>query len=99
VESLLTQTLIVHIIRTNKIPFFQSRASLALTSATLIIMVVGGTLPYTPFAQALGMVPLPAIFWPFCIGYLVLYSFLTHGVKTYFNRRFEAELAEGGDHE
>ena len=99
VESLLTQTLIVHIIRTNKIPFFQSRASLALSSATLIIMVVGGTLPYTPFAQALGMVPLPAVFWPFCIGYLVLYSFLTHGVKTYFNRRFEAELAEGGDHE
>jgi len=98
VESLLTQTLIVHIIRTNRVPFFQSRASLALTSATLIIMAVGGTLPYTPFAQALGMVPLPGIFWPFCIGYLVLYSFLTHGVKTWFNRRFEA-LPGGEDRE
>jgi Mg2+-importing ATPase len=57
---------------------------------TLLIMFIGSMIPYTPFASALGMVPLPALFWPFCIGYLVIYSFLTHGVKTWFNRRFQS---------
>jgi len=90
VESLLTQTLIVHIIRTNRVPFFQSRASLSLMVTTLLIMGVGAALPYTPLAQAFGLVPLPAVFWPFCLGYLILYSCLTHGVKTWFNHRIEA---------
>jgi Mg2+-importing ATPase len=88
VESLLTQTLIVHIIRTNKIPFFQSRASLPMTLTTLAIMAVAAALPYTPLALPLGMVPLPPVFWLFCVGYLVLYSFLTHGVKVWFHKRF-----------
>ncbi|NNM67641.1 MAG: magnesium-translocating P-type ATPase, partial [Spirochaetales bacterium] len=88
VESLLTQTLIVHIIRTNKIPFIQSRASFSMTMTTLVIMLIGAILPYTPFALDLGMVPLPAIFWPFCLGYLLLYAILTHNVKTWFHRHF-----------
>ncbi len=63
VESLLTQTLIVHIIRTRRIPFFGSRASLPMTLTTLVIMAIGAWLPYSPFAGALGMVPLPPIYW------------------------------------
>ena len=58
VESLLTQTLIVHIIRTRRIPFFGSRASLHMTLTTLVVMAVGAWLPYSPFAATLGMVPL-----------------------------------------
>jgi Mg2+-importing ATPase len=88
VESLLTQTLIVHIVRTDKVPFFQSRASRPLTLATLLIMAVGAWLPYSPVAGALGFVALPPLFWVFCLSFLVLYAVLTHGVKTWFNRRY-----------
>ncbi|WP_319585848.1 magnesium-translocating P-type ATPase [uncultured Desulfobulbus sp.] len=87
VESLLTQTMIVHIIRTRRIPFFGSRASLHMTLTTLIIMAVASWLPYSPFADALGMVPLPPIFWAWIAGFLATYGVLTHIVKTwYFNR-------------
>ena len=59
VESLMTQTLIIHVIRTNKIPFLQSRASLALTATTVSIMALGMWLPYSPLASALGFTHLP----------------------------------------
>jgi magnesium-transporting ATPase (P-type) len=57
VESLMTQTLIIHVIRTNKIPFLQSRASSPLMFTTLIIMAFGMWLPYSPLALALGLTP------------------------------------------
>ncbi len=91
VESLLTQTMIVHIIRTRRVPFFGSRASVHLTLTTLVIMAVAGWLPYSPFADTLGMVPLPAIFWAWIAGFLVSYGILTHFVKTWFFNRY------GGD--
>jgi Mg2+-importing ATPase len=95
VESLLTQTLIVHIIRTNRIPFFQSSASLPMTLMTLLVMATAVILPYLSFAGALGMVPLPASFWAFMVLFLVSYSLLTHTVKTWFHRRFAAGTAGG----
>ena len=55
VESLMTQTLIIHVIRTNKIPFIQSRASWPLTVTTLSIMAFGMWLPYSPLASSLGL--------------------------------------------
>ena len=64
VESLMTQTLIIHVIRTNKIPFLQSRASWALTATTLSIMAFGMWLPYSPLASALGFTHLPRMYWP-----------------------------------
>jgi Mg2+-importing ATPase len=91
VESLLTQTMIVHIIRTRRVPFFGSRASVHLTLTTLVIMAVAGWLPYSPFADSLGMVPLPAIFWAWIAGFLVSYGILTHFVKTWFFNRFGGE--------
>jgi len=97
VESLLTQTLIVHIIRTDRVPFFQSQASWPLTMTTLLIMLVGALIPYSPFASALGMVPLPAVFWPVCLGYLVAYGFLTHGVKTWFHHRYQTSSLQGAN--
>ena len=88
VESLLTQTMIVHIIRTRRTPFFGSRASLHLILTTLVIMAVAGWLPYSPFADALGMVPLPAIYWAWIAGFLIAYGILTHFVKTWFFNRY-----------
>jgi len=91
VESILTQTLIVHIIRTNRIPFFQSRASWPLTLTTLAVMGVACALPYTPLAAALGLVRLPAAFWPWMLATVIAYSALTHFVKTRFIRRYGAD--------
>ena len=60
----MTQTLIIHVIRTNKIPFLQSRASWPLTLTTLSIMAFGIWLPYSPLASALGFTHLPRLYWP-----------------------------------
>jgi Mg2+-importing ATPase len=89
VESLLTQTLIVHIIRTRRIPFIQSRASFAMTATTLLVMAAGAWLPYSPLAPALGLAPLPPIYWAWIALFLLCYSVLTHKVKTWFMHRFE----------
>jgi Mg2+-importing ATPase len=88
VESLLTQTLIVHIIRTNRMPFIQSRASKAMMLTTLIVMAIGCWLPYSPFAAFLYLVPLPPVFFLWLALFLLSYSVLTHGVKTWFIRKF-----------
>lgn len=91
VESLLTQTLIVHIIRTKRIPFIQSRASFPMMTASLLVAGIGAWLPYSPLASLLGLRPLPAVYWIWVLGFLVVYSALTHGVKTWFFRRYEGE--------
>ena len=88
VESLLTQTLIVHIIRTKRMPFFGSRASASMTMTTLVIMIIGGWLPYSPFAADLGMVPLPAAYWAWIAIFLMAYAVLTHRVKTWFFKHY-----------
>ena len=88
VESLLTQTLIVHIIRTYRIPFIQSRASRTMTFTTLLIMAIGIWLPFSPLANYIGLVPLPGIFFVWLAGFLLAYSVLTHTVKMWFARRF-----------
>ena len=87
VESLMTQTLIIHVIRTNLIPFVQSRASWQLTMTTLLIMVVGAWLPYSPLATALGFVPLPPLFWGLLLLTLLCYVALTQVIKTWLIRR------------
>jgi Mg2+-importing ATPase len=88
VESLLTQTLIIHIIRTARIPFIESHASPALIATTVIICTVGMTLPFTWAGSALGFVPLPWLYWPLVAAMLVTYAILTHLVKVWFIRRW-----------
>jgi Mg2+-importing ATPase len=88
VESLFTQTLIIHVIRTNKIPFLQSRASGALIAASLAIVAVGAWLTVSPAAGALGFVPLPAASCLILAAMLAAYVVLTQLVKTWFVRRF-----------
>jgi Mg2+-importing ATPase len=88
VESILTQTLIVHIIRTNRIPFFQSIASPFLLLTTVLVMIAGGVLPYLPIGSYFGFIPLPVSFWIWIAGFLLCYSLLTHSVKVWFHRKY-----------
>jgi Mg2+-importing ATPase len=87
VESLMTQTLIIHVIRTNKIPFLQSRASWALMGTTLAIMAFGVWLPYSPVASALGFTHLPRLYWPILVLTLLAYVGLTQIIKVWLLRR------------
>lgn len=88
VESLLTQTLIIHIIRTPKLPFIESRASPALMTMSLLICAVGIALPYSWLAPALGFTTLPRLYWPFIVLMLICYAALTHAVKVWFVHRW-----------
>jgi Mg2+-importing ATPase len=87
VESLMTQTLIIHVIRTNKIPFLQSRASWPLTATTLSIMAFGMWLPYSPLASALGFTHLPPMYWPILMLTLLGYVGLTQIIKVRLLRK------------
>jgi len=82
VESLITQTLIIHVIRTNKLPLVQSRASWPLSVTSMLVIAVGIYLPYSPIAGALGFVALPVLYWPFLVITVVCYVALTQWVKT-----------------
>jgi Mg2+-importing ATPase len=91
VESILTQTLIVHVIRTNRLPFLQSRASLALGMTTLAVMGVAIWLPYGPLAPYINLVPLPRSFWGWMVATVASYVVLAHLMKTWFVRKHGAE--------
>ncbi len=88
VESLFSQTLIIHIIRTAKLPFIESRASLPLMLTSLVICSIGVWLPVSPFAHALGFVALPTSYWYYLAAMILTYALLTHGVKTWFVRKY-----------
>lgn len=86
VESLLTQTLIIHVIRTSRVPFIQSRASWPLIVTTAVIMSIGILLPTTRLGSYLGFVELPPLYWPLLALTLLFYMGLTHMVKTWLVR-------------
>jgi Mg2+-importing ATPase len=88
VEGLLSQTLIVHMIRTNRIPFIQSRAAWPLVLTTLAIMAAGILVPFSPLGSKIGMVPLPGAYFPWLLATLLGYALLTQLVKTWFVRKF-----------
>jgi Mg2+-importing ATPase len=87
VESLMTQTLIIHVIRTNRIPFIQSRASWPLMLTTLSIMAFGMWLPWSPLASALGLVRPPGLYWPILALTLLAYMSLTQVIKVWLLRK------------
>jgi Mg2+-importing ATPase len=88
VESLLTQTLVVHVIRTGRIPFVQGSASLPLTVTGVVICLVGMLLPYLPVGSWFGFVPLPAMYWACLAAILAGYLLLAQFVKAWFIRRY-----------
>jgi len=88
IESIFTQTLIIHVIRTNKIPFIQSRASWPLLVSSIAIVLVASWLTISPFAGPLGFVPLPPLYWLLLAIIVISYVFLTQLVKTWFFRKY-----------
>jgi Mg2+-importing ATPase len=87
IESLLTQTLIIHIIRTNRIPFLQSRPAWPLMAMSACIMAAGIALPFTPVGPYLGFTTPPGMYWPLLVLTLLLYVVLTQAVKTWLLKR------------
>lgn len=88
VESLLTQTLIVYIIRTPRLPFLQSNPAPIMAAISVGVMAIGLALPFSPLAPALGFVPLPAAYFGWLTAILFCYACLTQLVKTWFVRRY-----------
>ena len=88
IEGLLSQTLIVHMIRTRKIPFIQSWASAPVLALTTLIMAIGIFIPFSPFAAALKLQPLPGSYFVWLILILLSYCLLTQVVKNWFIRKF-----------
>jgi P-type Mg2+ transporter len=92
VEGLLSQTLIVHMIRTRKIPFIQSWATAPVIALTSLIMIIGIALPFSPIAGALKLQALPWSYFPWLIGILFSYCLLTQIVKNWFINKFSQWL-------
>ncbi|WP_223583412.1 magnesium-translocating P-type ATPase [Sphingobacterium sp. GVS05A] len=92
VEGLLSQTLIIHMIRTRKIPFIQSWAAAPVVALTTLVMVIGILLPFSPFAEALKLQALPLSYFPWLIVILISYCLLTQFVKNWFIRKFHTWL-------
>jgi len=87
VESLLTQTLIIHVIRTDRIPFVQSHASRALLFTTAAVALLGMWLPGSPLGPMFGFVPLPDAYWPFLAVTLAAYGLVTYRTKAWLVRQ------------
>ncbi|MCX7886104.1 MAG: magnesium-translocating P-type ATPase [Verrucomicrobiae bacterium] len=92
VVGLLTQTLIVHMIRTEKIPFIQSTAAPVVLATTATVMAVGVWLPFSPVAPALKLQPLPGGFFLYLPAVLLAYCLLTQVAKTLYRRHFKSWL-------
>jgi Mg2+-importing ATPase len=88
IEGLLSQTLVVHMIRTRHIPFVQSRASWPLIVMTSLIMIIGVMVPFSIYGRNIGLTPLPMSYFPWLAGILLSYCFLTQIVKNWFAKLF-----------
>ncbi|KVC55806.1 magnesium-translocating P-type ATPase [Burkholderia stagnalis] len=89
IESLVSQTLVVHLLRTQKIPFLQSTASLPVLLSTVTAIAIGCWLPFSPFADALGFMHLPGSYWLWLVATMVGYILLAQTVKTIYVRRYK----------
>lgn len=93
IESIATQTLIVFVIRTRRVPFLRSRASLPLAVSVLAVVAVGAWLPYSPLAGLLGFTPLPAPFFLALVGLVLVYLVLVELAKVWYYARLSAPRA------
>ncbi|MHB0886584.1 MAG: magnesium-translocating P-type ATPase [Bacillota bacterium] len=91
VESMMSQTLIIHMIRTRKVPFLQSTASLPVIASTTLAIGAACVIPFTFIGARIGLRPLPVTYWPWLAGIVVLYMLQTQMVKVFFMRKFRGE--------
>ncbi|KAF2394371.1 magnesium-translocating P-type ATPase [Pseudomonas frederiksbergensis] len=89
IEGLLSQTLVVHMLRTQKIPFFQSTAALPVILATGTVICLGIYIPFSPLGTLVGLVPLPWEYFPWLVGTLLSYCVVAQTMKTIYIRRFK----------
>jgi Mg2+-importing ATPase len=88
VESMWSQTLVIHMIRTPKLPFIQSRASASLTLLTFAGIVVLTIIPFTAFGGTLGFLPLPSAYFAYLIPCIILYMALATSLKKAYVRYY-----------
>lgn len=92
VYGLLSQTLIIHLIRTVQAPFTQSTAALPVLGMTGLVMAIALLLPFTSLGASIGLVPLPVRYFPWLVAILLGYWLVTRGVKAAYIRRFKTWL-------
>lgn len=92
IEGLLSQTLIVHMIRTRKVPFIQSRATAPVLLLTGAVMIIGIIIPFSEFGAAVGLQPLPLSYFPWLIGILLAYSLSIQVAKNMYIKKFNTWL-------
>ena len=90
-ESLCTQTLVIHIIRTGKIPFIESRPSQFLVFTSIYIVTIGLILPFTPLGKYFGFVAPPLAYFIALIVIVTMYLFMVQRVKGWFIRKYGYE--------
>ncbi|VEA66512.1 Magnesium-transporting ATPase, P-type 1 [Serratia plymuthica] len=88
IEGLLSQTLVVHMLRTQKIPFIQSTAALPVLLTTALVMALGIYLPFSPLGAWVGLQPLPWEYFPWLAGTLISYCVVAQMMKRFYIRRF-----------
>ena len=84
VESLATQTLVIFVIRTRRVPFLRSRPSRLMIALPISCATIGALLPFTPFASTLGFAALPLAFFLILLGMIGCYLVLVELVKARF---------------
>lgn len=88
IEGLLSQTLVVHMLRTQKIPFIQSCATLPVLLTTALIMAIGIYIPFSPLGAMVGLEPLPMSYFPCLVATLLSYCLVAQGMKRFYIQRF-----------
>ncbi len=89
IEGLLSQTLVVHMLRTRKIPFFQSTAAWPVLLMTGVVIALGIYVPFSPLGTLVGLQPLPLASFPWLVGTLFAYCCVAQLMKTIYIRRFK----------
>ncbi len=92
VVGLLTQTLVVHLLRTEKLPFIESHASPVVMLMTFFTILAGIIIPYTSFGNYIGFVPLPLSYFPWLVAIILGYALLTQLMKKYYIKKFDSWL-------
>jgi P-type Mg2+ transporter len=90
IEGLLSQTLIVYLLRTRKIPFMQSWPGGPLLTSTVIVMILAVVLPFSFIGSAIGLVPLPRNYFFWLSGILLAYCLAVQVIKKWYLARFKS---------
>ncbi|MGX5720434.1 magnesium-translocating P-type ATPase [Shinella zoogloeoides] len=88
IEGLLSQTLVVHMLRTRKIPFIRSTAALPVMLMTGLVCALGIYIPFSPLGAMVGLQPLPWAYFPWLAATLFSYCVVAQTMKTIYIRRF-----------